>query len=78
MPGGRGEDAEIREYRIHVPDEAVEDLRDRLARTRWPDEVEGEGWAYGVPLEYLKDLAEHWRTPDLLLADVRTFFRQLR
>ena len=36
--------------------------RDRLARTRWPDELPGVGWSRGVPLAYLKDLAEYWRT----------------
>ena len=34
----------------------------RLARTRWPDELPGVGWDYGVPLDYVKELAEHWRT----------------
>jgi pimeloyl-ACP methyl ester carboxylesterase len=52
----------IAPFRIHVADEDLEDLRARLARTRWPDELPGVGWRYGVPLDYLKKLAEYWRT----------------
>jgi epoxide hydrolase len=53
-------DAEIRPFRIAVPDEDLADLRERLARTRWPDELPDSGWTRGVPLDYLKDLAGYW------------------
>lgn len=49
-------------FTIDVPDAALSDLRERLARTRWPDEVGGAGWDYGTPLGYLRELVEHWRT----------------
>ncbi|MEU3598895.1 epoxide hydrolase family protein [Streptomyces sp. NPDC006798] len=52
----------IKPFRIAVPQTALDDLADRLARTRWPDEVDGAGWEYGFPLARLKELAEHWRT----------------
>ena len=52
----------IRPFRIHVSEDDLEDLRRRLARTRWPDELPGVGWRYGVPVSYLKELAEYWRT----------------
>ena len=55
-------DVGIRPYRIDVPEAELEDLRERLGRTRWPAEVEGVGWSRGVPVGYLKELAEHWRT----------------
>jgi pimeloyl-ACP methyl ester carboxylesterase len=55
-------DAVIRPFRIEVPQADLDDLRDRLARTRWPDELPGVGWRYGVPLGYLRELAEYWRT----------------
>ena len=54
--------AEIKPYRIDVPEAEVEDLHRRLAVTRWPDVLAGAGWSYGVPLEYVKGLAEHWAT----------------
>jgi hypothetical protein len=38
------------------------DLRDRLARTRWPDQLPGVGWDYGIPLDYVRELAGYWRT----------------
>ena len=55
-------DTEIRSFRIDVPQVDLEDLRDRLARTRWPDELPDVGWSYGVPLGYVKELADYWRT----------------
>ena len=51
----------IRPFRVEVPEADLEDLRYRLSRTRWPDELPGVGWSYGVPLGYLRDLAEYWR-----------------
>ncbi|HWP44619.1 MAG TPA: epoxide hydrolase, partial [Blastocatellia bacterium] len=52
----------VQRFTIEVPDSALEDLRDRLARTRWPDEIAGAGWEYGSNLAYIKDLMEYWRT----------------
>ena len=34
----------------------------RLARTKWPDELPGVEWSYGVPMQHVKDLVEYWRT----------------
>ncbi len=53
---------EIRPFRIDVSDGELEDLRHRLARTRWPDELSGVGWSYGVPLGFVKEMTEHWGT----------------
>jgi epoxide hydrolase len=53
-------DPEIRPFRIDIPQADLDDLRDRLARTRWPDELPGVGWTRGVPLGYLKELAGYW------------------
>jgi pimeloyl-ACP methyl ester carboxylesterase len=55
-------DRDIRPFHIHVPEADLDDLRERLARTRWPDELPGVGWDDGVPLDYLRELAEYWRT----------------
>ncbi|GAB3509094.1 epoxide hydrolase family protein [Amycolatopsis cihanbeyliensis] len=53
---------DIRPFRIEIPQDQLDDLRARLANTRWPDELPGVGWSRGVPVGYLKDLAEYWRT----------------
>ncbi|MER6302149.1 epoxide hydrolase family protein [Kitasatospora sp. NPDC001539] len=54
-------DEGIHPFRIAVPESDLEDLRQRLDRTRWPDELPGVGWAYGVPRDYLTELARYWR-----------------
>ncbi|AXB48287.1 epoxide hydrolase family protein [Amycolatopsis albispora] len=53
---------EIKPFRVNFPESALDDLRARLAQTRWPDELPGVGWAQGVPVSYLRELAEYWRT----------------
>ncbi|WP_068921672.1 epoxide hydrolase family protein [Planobispora rosea] len=53
---------DIRPFRIDIPQAQLDDLGARLAGTRWPDEVPGVGWSRGVPVDYLKELAEYWRT----------------
>nr|WP_239128274.1 epoxide hydrolase [Planobispora siamensis] len=52
----------IRPFRIDIPQARLDDLAARLAGTRWPDELPGVGWSRGVPVGYLKELAEYWRT----------------
>lgn len=52
----------INEFRIDIPQAALDDLHARLANTRWPAEIPGAGWTRGVPLAYLRDLADYWRT----------------
>lgn len=54
--------AAVLPFRVAVPVAAVDDLKERLARARWPDEAPGAGWSRGVPSDYLKELAEYWRT----------------
>lgn len=51
-----------RPFTIHVPDAVLDDLRARLANTRWPIGMPGDGWDYGANLDYLKELCEYWRT----------------
>ena len=53
--------AGIRPFRIDIPLEDLDDLRARLTRTRWPDQLPGAGWDYGIPLEVVRELAEYWR-----------------
>ncbi|MEU0092249.1 epoxide hydrolase family protein [Kribbella sp. NPDC006257] len=51
----------IEAFRIEFPQPALDDLHDRLDRVRWPDELPGVGWSYGVPLGYLQELVHYWR-----------------
>lgn len=55
-------DAAVHSFTLNIPQTALEDLSARLAITRWPDELPDASWSQGVPLAYLKELAEYWRT----------------
>lgn len=48
-------------FRISFPQRDLDDLNARLDRTRWPDQLPGVGWSYGIPLDHLRDLAHYWR-----------------
>src|SRR5215471_14318867 len=52
----------IQPFRIEIPQADVEYLHDRLASARWPGGPPGAGWARGVPVGYLQELAGYWRT----------------
>jgi len=49
-------------FTIDVPQATLDDLAERLAHTRWPDEVADAGWDYGVNRDYLRELVTYWRT----------------
>jgi hypothetical protein len=53
---------DVRPFRVAIPDADLQDLHDRLARVRWPDELAGADWQYGVPLAHVRELVEHWRS----------------
>jgi len=48
-------------FTLHVPETAITDLRERLSRTRFPDQAPGEPWAYGASVAYVQELVAHWR-----------------
>ena len=52
----------IQPFRIEIPQGDVDYLHDRLANARWPGELPGVEWTRGIPLGYLQELAEYWRT----------------
>jgi hypothetical protein len=52
--------ATFQPYRIDVPQRELDDLRERLRRTRWPDRETVDDWAQGVPQGFLQDLATYW------------------
>jgi microsomal epoxide hydrolase len=56
----------LREYgaqtlHYQIADDILADLRVRLARVRWPDNIPGAGWQYGTDLAYIKQLVDYWR-----------------
>jgi microsomal epoxide hydrolase len=48
-------------FTIRVADDVLSDLRERLERARWPDEVPGERWTYGTDLATMQSLHRYWR-----------------
>ncbi|MDD9370267.1 MAG: epoxide hydrolase, partial [Acidimicrobiales bacterium] len=62
-----------------IGDDAIADLRDRLARTRWPEPETVDDWSQGVPLAYMRDLCDYWADGyDFGLADRVNAFPQFR
>ncbi len=53
---------ELQPYTVDVPEAVLDDLRARLARTRFPNEVAGVGWEQGTDLAYQRELIDYWRT----------------
>jgi hypothetical protein len=51
----------VQAFTITIAQSILDDLRERLARTRWPDEVEGADWDHGTNLAYLKELVDYWQ-----------------
>lgn len=54
----------MNEFRLRLPQSDLDDLTDRLTRTRWPDELPGAGDDYGIPLARVRGLAERWAAFD--------------
>ena len=48
-------------FRVALPESLLADLRERLDRTRWPDEIPGSGWSYGTSLSYARELTAYWK-----------------
>ncbi|MGW0482229.1 epoxide hydrolase family protein [Nonomuraea sp. NPDC003214] len=51
---------DITPFRVDIPEADLDDLRDRLRRTRWARQLPGGGWRRGVPVDYLRELAAYW------------------
>lgn len=52
----------MQSFQIQIPQETLDDLRQRLTQTRWTDEVTGADWDYGTNRTYLKELVNYWQT----------------
>ena len=50
----------IREFKIKVLEEDIEDLKRRLVSTRWPEKETVEDWTQGIPDAYMRELSEYW------------------
>jgi pimeloyl-ACP methyl ester carboxylesterase len=53
---------DITPFRITIPQQQLDDLGDRLGRTRWPEPLPGDDWSTGVPTAWLRELVDYWRT----------------
>jgi pimeloyl-ACP methyl ester carboxylesterase len=51
----------VEQFKIRVEDAVLDDLRDRLARTRLADDFDDPAWEYGMPVDYVRDLITYWR-----------------
>src|ERR1700730_14848091 len=65
MPGGNVDrmderTGDVTPFRIDIPDAVLDDLRDRLRRTRWPEAQTVDDWSQGVPLGYVRELCRYW------------------
>jgi epoxide hydrolase len=69
----------VEPFEVEIGDEAIADLRERLARTRWPEAETVDDWSQGVPLAYARDLCAHWADGyDFGLAERLNAFPQFR
>ena len=52
----------ITPFTIDIPQADLDDLADRIARTRWPEAEPVDDWSQGIPLSYVRDIVEYWAT----------------
>ena len=50
----------IAPFRINIADQELQDLKARLANTRWPEKETPEDWSQGIPIAYVKEVADYW------------------
>ena len=62
---------EIRPFRVELPQADIDDLRERLERTRYAPEAPGDSWDYGTPTSYLRDMVERWKVFDWRAVEAR-------
>src|SRR5690349_12979434 len=61
MTATRPAPADLHPFRVAIPDAEIDDLRQRLARTRWPDRETVPDWSHGVRLENARSLVAYWQ-----------------
>ena len=50
----------ITEFKCHISQSAIDDLKSRLSQTRWTDEIKRSYWQFGASLSYIRELADYW------------------
>lgn len=50
----------VEPFTINIEEDVLDDLQERLERTRWPDSIPGTGWDRGVDLDYMKEFVDYW------------------
>jgi epoxide hydrolase len=51
----------VQPWTIAVPQATLDDLSERLARARWIDAEQDDGWMYGIDLGYMRELVDYWQ-----------------
>ena len=51
----------IQPFTIAVPQTTLDDLHERLAHTRWPEVTDEASWGYGISMQYMQELMNHWQ-----------------
>ncbi len=52
--------SDIKPFHIDIPDSVLDDLKQRLAMTRWPDRETPDDWSQGIPLAYMQEIVDYW------------------
>ena len=52
---------DVEPFRVAIPQADLDDLHERLERTRFPEQIPGAGWDYGTELGYVRELVAYWR-----------------
>ena len=52
----------ITPFKVNIPQSQLDDLQQRLDRSRWPEQETVDDWSQGIPLSYTRELAEYWAT----------------
>ena len=52
--------SKIREFKINVSDEQIEELNQKLRCSRWPEKETVSDWSQGVPLGYMQEISDYW------------------
>ncbi|CAM4120390.1 hypothetical protein ZONE111905_03085 [Zobellia nedashkovskayae] len=55
-----GKTTMIKKFNLHIAQSELDNLKERIRKVRWPDEIENSNWQFGTSLSYLKELSIYW------------------